>query len=214
MPPLKTSIPLPQTKPSMSDLLDSLVLRSSSSQESFHSLNSELTTSIHESSGPIGHDAALRAKGIEIYDAETFLNNPKTIALLEQPTNKSRRKSGQQNTQSNANSPLEPLSLGSKTSYHVSALNTLCQSRGVVPVFEIDGDASNVDFGGILKFGDITIASDERWRSKKEAREALAERGMERAKNLEVKSRQTGTSGALPKDAKNWVGMLHGKCVL
>lgn len=77
-----------------------------------------------------------------------------------------------------------------------------------MPDFQIDGDAI-ADFGGILKIGDVTIASDERWHSKKEAREALAEKGLEAVKDMEAKRK--GTSTPAEKD-KNWIGMLVGKC--
>ena len=91
----------------------------------------------------------------------------------------------------------------------MSALTILCQQKGLVPDFQIDGDVSNADFGGLLKIGDVTIASDERWHSKKEAREALAEIGLETVKGMEAKKTESSTLGV--KD-KNWIGMLLGKC--
>ena len=77
------------------------------------------------------------------------------------------------------------------------------------PDFQIDGDASNADFGGLLKIGDVTITSDERWHSKKEAREALAEKGFQTVEKMENKKK--GTSAPGDKD-KNWIGMLVGTC--
>lgn len=90
----------------------------------------------------------------------------------------------------------------------MSALNSLCQLKGVVPIFEIDGDISNADFGGVLKIGEITIASDERWHSKKEVKEALAEKGLNAVKTMDAKRKEPGTPG---ETGRNWVGMLHGK---
>ena len=102
---------------------------------------------------------------------------------------------------------LEPVSLGSKTRYHVTALNLLCQSKGLTLVFEIDG---LVDFGGVVKIGGTTVTSEERWRSKKDAREGLAEKGLDVAKTMDVKGKQDETSGEA---GKNWIGVLLGESV-
>ena len=86
----------------------------------------------------------------------------------------------------------------------MGALNTQCQSKGFLPVFEIEGET---DFGGVLKLRDVNITSDRRWASKKEAREGLAEKGLETVNGMEAKQRELGTL----EGRKNWVGMLHGK---
>ena len=91
----------------------------------------------------------------------------------------------------------------------MTALNLLCQQKGLLPDFQVDGDAPNANFGGVLKIGDVTITSDERWHSKKEAREALAEKGFETVKGMEGKRKEASAPGE--KD-KNWIGMLVGKC--
>ncbi len=200
----------------MADLLESLVLPNSS-QESFHSLTEHPSTSSPKDVS-VSHDSAtsqtssqsqssaIQAAGLPIYGVETYLAAPENAALLHRAPDRKNAPTKQPEPEKD---PAQPVSLGSKSTHHVTALNLLCQQKGLVPDFQIDGDASNADFGGLLKIGDKTIASDERWRSKKEAREALAEMAFETVKNMEAKRKEPGTSGV--KD-KNWIGMLHGKC--
>ena len=90
----------------------------------------------------------------------------------------------------------------------MSALNSLCQLKGVMPIYEIDGDISNADFGGVLKIGEITIASDERWHSKKEVKEALAEKGLDAVKTMDAKRKELATPGEA---RRQWVGIMNGK---
>ena len=96
------------------------------------------------------------------------------------------------------------MSLGTKTSFRVAALNTQCQTRGFLPVFEIEGET---DFGGVLRLRDVTVTSDQRWQSKKDAREGLAEKGLEVVKLMGFTSKEP----PIPQESgRNWVGMLHG----
>lgn len=198
----------------MADLLQSLVLPNSS-QESFHSsaehpspsspthvpANSDILQSSSQS-----HSSALQAAGLPIYGVDAYLAAPENAALLRPAPNRKNAPTQQPKPEVDS---AQPVSLGSKSSHHVSALTILCQQKGLVPDFQIDGDVSNADFGGLLKIGDVTIASDERWHSKKEAREALAEIGLETVKGMEAKKTESSTLGV--KD-KNWIGMLLGKC--
>ena len=204
----------------MADLLDSLVLRNSS-QESFHSSTEHPSTSSPtDDSANQNHDpatpqsssqsqsSALQAAGFPIYGVDAYLADPKNAALLHRAPDRKNASTKQPEPETN---PAQPVSLGSKSAHHVTVLNLLCQQKGFVLDFQIDGDASHADFGGFLKIGDVTIASDERWHSKKEAREALAEMGLETVKGMEAKKNEPGTPG---KKDKNWIGMLHGKCFL
>ena len=51
------------------------------------------------------------------------------------------------------------------------------------------------------------VTSDQRWQSKKEAREGLAEKGLEAVKDVEASSKEPG----MPQEpGRNWIGMLHG----
>ena len=194
----------------MSDLLNTLIIPegANDSQESFHSVSSQPSASAPTQSDPTAQASALQAAGVPTYDVDSYLADPANAALLASPLKP--KKSTPRTPDKDLINPTEPVSLGSKTSHHVSALTTLCQTRGVQPVFEIEGEPSVPDFGGVLRIGETTIASEERWRSKKEAREALAEKGMEAVRNMEVKKKEPGTAKT-PGETKNWVGMLLGE---
>ena len=198
----------------MSDLLASLlVTKSNSSQESFHSSCSQPPPS----SAPIATDAnhpassqkqtpAFPDAGFPVYDIDLYLADLKDAASSTTAPNK-QSNSQHESTQVTSNQ-LEPVSLGSrKPRYHVSALNTLCQTKGLTPVFEIDG---LVDFGGVVKIGGTTVTSEERWRSKKDAKEGLAEKSLDVVKTMDAKGKQPETTGEA---GKNWVGMLLGKSI-
>lgn len=76
--------------------------------------------------------------------------------------------------------------------------------RGIVPKYEIEGDQS--DFGGWLQIGNETISRDERWKTKKDAKEGLAEMGVELVKGLREKEMEKEpVAGPQP----NWVGLLQ-----
>ena len=206
----------------MTDLLGSLVLPNNSSQDSFHSLAEHPSPSspTHPSANH-DHDpdsataqpssqsppSALQAAGLPIYGVDAYLSASENAALLHRAPDRNNAPMRQPNQDLG---PAQPVSLGSKSSHHTTALNLLCQQKGLTLDFQIDGDASNANFGGLLKIGDLTIASDERWHSKKEAREALSGMALESVKGMDPKKKAPGTPGE--KD-KNWVGMLVGKCL-
>ena len=203
----------------MADLLESLVLQNSS-QESFHSLaehplpSSRTDVSTNQASDtpqPTSQSqlSALQAAGLQIHNVDAYFAAPENAALLEPQHRAPDRKNTTTKQSQPGLDPTQPVSLGSKSSHHVTALNLLCQQKGLSPDFQVDGDASNANFGGVLKIGDVTITSDERWHSKKEAREALAEKGFETVKGMEGKRKEASAPGE--KD-KNWIGMLVGKC--
>ena len=152
--------------------------------------------------------SALQAAKLPIYGVDAYLAAPENAALLHRAPD---RKNAPMKQPTPTLDPAHPVSLGSKSSHHVAALHLLCQQKGLALNFQIDGDASNADFRGYLKVGDLTIASGQRWHSKKEAREALAEMGFESVKGMKDKRKQPGTPAE--KD-NNWVGMLHGKSLI
>ena len=210
----------------MSDLPESLVLPHSS-QQSLQSLAEHAspsspthTSAIHDLAAPQSssqsqsqsqsqpQSSALHAAGLPIHDVDSYLAAPENAALLHRAPD---RKNAATKQSVPDMEPPQPVSLGSKSSNHSVAFNLLCQKKGLVPDFQIDGDASNADFGGVLKIGDVSIASDERWHSKKEVREALAEKGLEAVKDMEAKGKETSNSTPGERD-KNWIGMLIGKC--
>lgn len=145
-----------------------------------------------------------QAAGLAIYDAETYVNDPKSQALLaanakNTPTNPGKSHDGAP--------PSNLVPVGApKTNHHVTTLYMLCQKRGIVPEFEIDGSQSG--FGGWLKIGNETISRDERWSTKKDAKEGLAERGVEVVRGMQERE------GAPAAGVQNWVGQLQGRLEL
>lgn len=201
----------------MADLLESLMLPNSS-QESFHSLPEDPSPSSPPDASSADHDSvppqpssqsqtsALQAAGLPIYAVDAYLAAPENKALLHRAPDRKNGAPVQQQQQPRPETDRsQPVSLASKSSYHVGALNLLCQQKGLTPEYQLEGDASIADFGGLLKIGDVTIASDERWHSKKAAKETLAEMGLKNVKDMETTRKQPGAPGE--KD-KNWIGML------
>ena len=198
----------------MADLLESLVC-SNSSQESFHSV-AEHTSPSSPADASATQDSATpqsslqsqllahQAAGLPIYGIDDYLAAPENAALLKRAPDRKNAPTKQPKAETKISLPVP---LGSRSSHHLIALNNLCQQKGFVSDFQIDGDASKADFGGLLKVGDVIIASDERWHSKKEAREALAEMGLETVKCMAAVRKELGTPSE--KD-KNWIGMLVG----
>ena len=90
------------------------------------------------------------------------------------------------------------------TTHNVGHLNNLCQTLGLSARYEIDGDQPT-GFGGYLQLGPHTITRDERWPSKKAAREGLAQKGLAILRDLQRKKAEEEES------VGNWVGMLHSK---
>ena len=183
----------------MSDLISSLIVPKTS-QESFHSTRSRLSSSPLVK--PTRPDTEL-----EICDIDTYLKDEENKALLATNTKQGQGSSSKGKRAASNSSPPQPVQLGVRTSQHVGALYHLCQERSIVPEFEIDGDQSG--FGGVLRIGEQTVTSDQKWRSKKEAKEDLAEKGVEVVRWAEVKGKspKNGGGGCL----ENWVGKLLGK---
>lgn len=192
----------------MADLVSSLIVPNSprSSQDSFRSVASQTdlpppsSSNAPPAASAFSSSAAFQQVGLDVYDIDQYLSENANLRVT--PTHGKALSKGSSPA---ANGTTEPVALGTKTSYFVGALNTQCQCKGFLPVFEIEGDT---DFGGVLKLRDVNITSDRRWASKKEAREGLAEKGLETVRRMEAKQKEPG----IPQEGrKNWVGMLHGK---
>lgn len=184
------------------DLLRSLIqppLRTQSSDESFHSTNENLTKPPPDSSTPASQEAHYSFR-----DVDDYFSDPTTAALLN--TN---QYAGKQGTGTGTGAP-QPVPLGSKTSYHVAALNTASQAKRLgQPIYEIEGQNDIANFGGLVRIGGMTIDGNRRWNSKKEAKEALAEEAMKSVMGIEAKRKEQSPA----KDEKeNWIGMLQGEC--
>jgi len=197
----------------MPDLLSSLAA-ANGSNESFHSTRSspaELT--------PHQKTLDVHSAGLPVYDADAYLNDPNNQLLLQDSvTAKKGKTSALRNDSSTGSgaSSTEPIQLEApKTSHHVKLIYEICQSSGLQLEFEIDGD--QLGFGGWVSINGETIRADKIWRSKKEAKEGLAEKAMELARNLAQKPKSAPVTAAAAAAAAtvgpqaNWVGMLLGK---
>lgn len=147
------------------------------------------------------HQAASQAdNSLVVHDVEAYLNDPKNKALMASSSKKP--------STATAYGAPQPVQVGRpKTIHNVPALNHLCQVRNLVPQFEIEVQA-NGGFGGCLRIGTETVYSHEGFPSKKEAKEALAEKGVELVNSMVIKGKETGKSSE--EERKNWVGLLLG----
>lgn len=194
----------------MTSILDELEqsLASKGSNESFHSSHSrqDPCPTLSDSANPDLHAAALKAAGLPIFDIDAYLNDPRNQEASPPVKSPAHKKL---NTSENSSSsvPCTPVQLGApRTTHHVSALNQLCQERALVAEFEIDGDQTG-GFAGMVTIGGQTVASEQRWRNKKEAKEGLAELGLPVAREMEAVGRVKEGNG----QDKNWVGLLLGE---
>ncbi|KAL9001010.1 MAG: hypothetical protein Q9169_000494 [Polycauliona sp. 2 TL-2023] len=180
------------------------------SHESFHSTRSQQEPPINNQVQPDLHTAALQAAGLPIYDIETFLNDPRNQLRAEA---KSPPQKKQKTAQALSPSSSVPEQIGSpKTTHNVPALHQLCQERGLVAEYEIDGDQI-MWFGGTVTVGGEVIMSDHRWRNKKETKERLAELALPVVREMQPKAKGKAVPSS-PNEKyepeRNWVGMLLG----
>ncbi|KAI4134070.1 MAG: hypothetical protein LQ347_001839, partial [Umbilicaria vellea] len=184
----------------MGDLLQHLLLPGS--QESFHTADGNeppspralnetaeephLRTSQDENACSTAtiHTTALQAAGLPVFDIDEYLSSPATQAVLDSsPARKPKTSQHQLSKSSSSTGPpsadhTEPVQLGGpKTSHFVPLLNNLCQAKGLTPVFEILDHGGG--FGGKLLVAGETVEREGTWGTKKEAREKLAEFGVE-----------------------------------
>lgn len=196
----------------MPDLLSSLAT-ANGSNESFHSVNSSPALSTPNQKPLDVHSAALQAAGVPVYDFDAYMNDPSHQLLLQgSVTAKKGKTSSLRNNSStgSGSSSTEPVQLGApKTSQHVKVLYEICQGSGLQLEFKIDGDPSG--FGGWVSVNGEKIETDELWRSKKEAKEGLAGKGMELAQKLAQNPKSAPVPSAVAGPPVNWVGNLLGK---
>ena len=201
-------------------------LAAKDSHDSFHSSHSQLGPSHPPLPPPTSfpstpdssnlHAAALQAAGLPLFDIDAYLNDPRNQVVLSSPSaasspppKKKRLTSDGGGSSSSTAASTIPVQLGApKTSHNTQALNQLCQSKGLVPEFKIDGD-QDWGFGGSLTVGGQTIVGEKRWKNKKEAKEGLAEMGLPMVKEMDKVAREKENK-APGEPEKNWVGMLLG----
>ncbi|KAL8675170.1 MAG: hypothetical protein Q9168_000423 [Polycauliona sp. 1 TL-2023] len=191
-------------------------LTAKDSHESFHSTRSQQEEAPTTNPGPVAdlHTAALQAAGLPIYDIDTFLNDPRNQAS---PETKSPPQKKQRTNHGLSSSSSAPEQIGSpKTTHNVPALHQLCQERGLVAEYDIDGDQA-MWFGGTVTVGAEVIMSDQRWQNKKETKERLAELALPLVREMELRQKakpvpSSSSSSSSPNEKRelerNWVGML------
>ncbi|KAI4146778.1 MAG: hypothetical protein LQ341_001993, partial [Variospora aurantia] len=184
-------------------------LSSKDSHESFHSTHSQLETSSLSHVSSDLHSASVKAVVLPIYDIDAYLNDPRNQeAAASTPATSPLGKKEKTRDDTSSSASCTPVQLGApRTSYQVAALHQLCQERGLRADFEIEGE-QNRWFGGMVTIGGQTIASEKRWRTKKEAKEALAELALPLAREIEAAWKGKGENGEHVPQDKNWVGML------
>ncbi|KAL8783131.1 MAG: hypothetical protein Q9213_004823, partial [Squamulea squamosa] len=188
------------------------IIAAKASHESFHSASSQPESpTTNAASNQVTtdlHTAALQAAGLPVYDIEVFLNDPRNQEVL---NTKSPLQKKQKAVVGNSLSSSAPEQIGTpKTTHNVPALHHLCQERGLVADYEIDGDQMQ-GFSGTVTVGGETIMSDQRWRNKKETKEGLAELAVPVVREmggLNKKGLATTASKEKGEPEKNWVGML------
>lgn len=111
-----------------------------------------------------------------------------------------------------AGSPKEPklpiISTKTTTNRYLAILNKESGMRGLTPRFEIEGN-QRTGFGGNVKIGEKTITSEKKYRSKKAAKEGLAEIAGEVVKAMPGQKRKR-----VEENEENWIGLLHGAQLL
>lgn len=180
----------------MADLLSSLIVPSSPVATTPPKESPHGAATGPSEEPPSGSDeAALHADNLVIHDVDAYLNDPKNQALMA-------------TIKKNPNTypATKPVQLGGqKSTYHVSTLYHLCQGRNLVPQFEIEVQADG-RFGGSLRIGSETVHTDEGFLTKKDAKEALAEKGVKLVKGMVSQGNGPGAD----EGSKNWIGLLQG----
>ncbi|KAL9634185.1 MAG: hypothetical protein Q9164_004249, partial [Protoblastenia rupestris] len=217
----------------MTDLMQSLLNPSQSSQphsmhhassnESFHSTDTQPTAAPVSSTQQNTHVAAAQNNGLPIFDLQSYLSDPSNASLLAAPTKSksSLKLPSQQRDTTTYNSDV-PVPLGTKTSHHVPALNTLCQAKGIpTPVYDLEqqGEGNTVTFSGVVRIGTTVIGSpsSQCWHNKKAAKEGLAESALGVVQDMTLPGRERvtqpkagpGNNISPTGTTRNWVGMLQ-----
>lgn len=92
----------------------------------------------------------------------------------------------------------------------------LCQEKGIIPHFEFEAVGSQ-GFGVRLSFRDEVLEERGPFRSKKEAKERVAEKGVDVVRGMMREGVVPGVEGgkgggdAGVDKSENWVGILLGK---
>ena len=191
----------------MADLLDSLLPPLHSSQPS--------TTLGHQSSNESFHSTTSQARpkntasALAVRDINEYLNDPTNATLLAGGANQQKANEGG----GSLNDPMdiEPIPLESSSSGFVSALNELCQGKGIpMPMFNLEqrGEGHFTEIIGTVQIGDMVLADPKVYRNKKAAREGLSELALPKAKEMPSRRHEEQTSNT-NKDAILWIQRLN-----
>ena len=209
----------------MTDLLRSLIepgpqgLERKESQDSFHSAADHLTQEhaptltkvvTNENDG-LKNKGTLashnQSKASTTCDVETFLASLADDVPLSSTSASDGQTKPLAQSKFHADGTLQPVELNQLSSNHVSALYTQCQQKGISLTFEIDNGRERQLFSGLLRIGSETINLDQLCRSKKEAKERLAEKGLGLLNKAGIKRDLSAGMDA----HGNWIGKLQGK---
>jgi len=176
--------------------------------------SSQQTSSSENGHGPVLHDV------------DDYLGRPDNHSLLSTSTStssasKPKTKSPAQNSATTPSKPkptatIVPVQVGApKSSASISRLNTICQQKGLFLDWDIRETESSVPgFRGTLTIGAETLVLEEAQPSKKDARQILAERGVEVAERMEARVRGGSEGGEGGSGGnENWIGKLLGRFI-
>lgn len=223
----------------MADLRKSLILPHGSqfiaprgSQESFHSSHSHQSDPM--SLPPPGAQAQMPSElppqqtsttenglGPVLHDVDDYLGRPDNHHLLSTSTSRAPKPKTQSPAQHPVAAPskakptatIVPVQVGApKSSASVSRLNTICQQKGLLLDWDIKEAASSLPgFTGTLTVGAETLVLEVAQPSKKDAKQILAERGVEVAERMEARVRGGSEGGEGGSGGnENWYGKLLG----
>ena len=140
-----------------------------------------------------------------IYDVDTFLDHLASEMARSGAENPSKAP-GFYDTQ------LEPVAVGKATTQYVPQLVQVCHAKRIpYPEFHIEGQADTAVFWGSLTVVGQTVTLTDRCRSKKEAKERLAEKALEIVKAAEALPKENRVAALSGEEQVNWVGKLLGK---
>lgn len=159
--------------------------------------------------------------GPVLHDVDDYLGRPDNHSLLSTSTSRAPKPKTQSPAQHPATAPskakptatIVPVQVGApKSSASVSRLNTICQQKGLLLDWDIKEAASSPPgFTGTLTIGAETLVLEVAQPSKKDAKQILAEKGVDVAERMEARVRG-GSEGAEAGSGanENWIGKLQG----
>jgi len=212
-------------------------LHPKSSQESFHSSHSHQSDSTP--SAPPSSQAQMQSAtpsqqvlpgdsngpGLVLHNVDEFLSRADnsvgtpTNGAIKAPQGK--KKSPAQQAAPTPPKPIPattivPVQVGvPKSSASISRLNTICQQKGLFLDYDIQPtETLTPEFRGTVTIGTQVIVCEETQPSKKDVKQALAEKGLEVAERMEARVKRVEEGGSEVGGTENWIGKLLGMLLL